>query len=139
MVQTKYMGMFKWMERGFTFFVTYVFYLVVMWLKLCGPQIPFIPHRAASYNILNYPLIACLMWVWKSHFTQVRSVDVHLVAKFGDGLEVKFVHTPHTADFPATHLLFIVSGVHHGNTLPDVELHTHSIQIWINLTLCLSV
>ena len=81
-------------------------------------------------------LVPCLMWMWKTHFTQVRNVDVHLVAKFGDGLKVKFVHTPHTANFTACHLLFVVSGVHHVHTLPDTELHTHSIQILINLTPC---
>jgi hypothetical protein len=79
------------------------------------------------------------MWIWKAHFTQVCNADVHLVAKFGKDLEVKFVRTPHTANFSATHLLFIVSGVHHVHTLFNTELHTHSNQIWINLTPCWSV
>jgi hypothetical protein len=124
----------KW--RGFTLFMTYVFYLLSMWLKSCSSQIPFIPQSTASYHILNNPLVPCLMWIWKAHFTKIHTADVHLVAKFGNGLKVKFVRTPHTANFFATHLQFIVSEVHHVHTLPDTELHTHSNQIWINFTLC---
>ena len=86
--------------RGFTLFMAYIFYLLDMWLKSCSSQIPFIPQCAASYHILNYPLVPCLMWIWKAHFTQVRNVDVHLVAKFGNGLEVKFVRTPTPLIFP---------------------------------------
>jgi hypothetical protein len=79
--------------RGFTLFM--VFYLLDIWLKSCSSQIPFIPQRTTSYHIFNYPLVPCLMCIWKAHFTQVRNVDIHLVAKFGNGLEVKFVRTPH--------------------------------------------
>ena len=54
----------------------------------------------------------------------MRNVDIHLVAKFRDGLEVKFVRIPYTANFFVAHLLFIVSGVYHVHTSSDIELHT---------------
>ena len=123
----KYINKFSWW-RGFTLFTAYIFYMLGMCPKSCGSQIPFIPQRVASYHIVNYLLVPCLMWVWKPHFAQVRNADVHLIAKFRDGLEVEFVCTPHTANFSAAHLLFVVSGVHHVHTLTDRELHTHSIQ-----------
>jgi hypothetical protein len=104
-------------------------------LKSASDQIPLIPQRAASYHILNYPLIPCLMWVWETRFPQVRNADVHLVAKFGDGLEVKFVRTPDTANLTSTHLLFVVSGVHHVHSLPNAKLHINVIQLWVNVTL----
>jgi hypothetical protein len=66
--------------------MAYVFYMSYMWYKSCSFQIPFIPQCVASYHILNYPLVPSLMWIWKTHFTQDRTVDVHLVAKFGNSV-----------------------------------------------------
>ena len=60
------------------------------------------------------------------------TIDVHLLAKFWDGLEVKLVHTPHAAYFSACHLLLVTSRVHHVDTLPSTELQAHSIHISIN-------
>ena len=48
---------------------------------ICSSQIPFIPQSTASYHILNNPLVSCLVWIWKAHFTQVRNADIHLVLK----------------------------------------------------------
>ncbi len=93
-------GQIQMEGTGFTLFMAYFFYLLDMWLKSCSSQIPFIPQRAASYHIINYLLVPCFMWIWKTHFTQVRNANVHLVAKFGDGLGVKFVRTPTPLIFP---------------------------------------
>ena len=120
-------------------FMAYVFYLLDMWLKSCSFQISFIPQRTTSYNILNYPLVPCLMCMWKTYFIQMRNVDIHLVEKFGNGLEVKFVRTPTLLIFPLPTFCLLFWGVHHMHTLHDIELHTYSNQIWINLTPCWSV
>ena len=61
--------------------------------------------HSTTYNLLSHPQLpigpqACLMWIRKAHFTQVRNADIHLVAKFEDGLEVKFVRTPTPLIFP---------------------------------------
>ena len=53
----------------------------------------------------------------------LSSGHVHLVAKIGNELKIKFIHTPHTTDFTSCHLLFLVFGTHHVHTLPNTEVH----------------